>query len=261
MSLLEKSGKDNRLLKSWRPISLINVDAKLINKILAGRLSRVLPKIISSNQFAFVEELLRLLRLLLDILEFTDQENVGGILFAANYEAAFDSLDHCFIVSVFKKFNFPENFISWIRILQNQTQNCVMNNGYSTGYFPLSRGCRQGDPISPYKFLLAMEILTRMVTQNVNIKGIDINGTTIKVLLFADDSTFLLKHKVSLKHLEKTLSVFEIYSSLKLNHQKSEVRWIGNFKNQPKLDLEYKWVDLTEDSMKILGVHITKPKG
>ena len=205
VSSLEKSGKDNRLLKSWRPISLINVYAKIISKILAGRLSRVLPKIISSNQFAFVKgrTIEELLRLLLDILEFTDQENVSGILFVADYEAAFDSLDHCFIVSVFKKFNFPENFISWIRILQNQTQNCVMNNGYSTCYFPVSRGCRQGDQMSPYTFLLAIEVLTRMVTQNVNIKGIDINGTIIKVLLFADDSTFLLKDKVSLKHLEK----------------------------------------------------------
>ena len=53
----------------------------------------------------------------------------------------------------------------------------------------------------------------------------------------------------------------ELKQVLKLNHQKSEVRWIGNFKNQPKLDLEYKWVDLTEDSMKILGVHMGYNKG
>ena len=55
-------------------------------------------------------------------------------------------------------------------------QNCVMNNGYPSGYLPVSCGCRQGDPIYPCTFLLAMEILTRMVTLNVDIKGIDING-------------------------------------------------------------------------------------
>ena len=94
VSLLEKSGKDNRLLKLWRPISLINVDAKILSKIFAGRLSRVLPKIISNNQYAFVKGRTTELRLLLHILKFTDQENVGGIPFAADYEAVFDSLDH-----------------------------------------------------------------------------------------------------------------------------------------------------------------------
>ena len=75
-------------------------------------LGPILLKCINEN-FAFVKgrTIEELLRLLLHIPEFTDQENVGGILFAADYEAAFDSLDHCFIVSVFKTFNFPENFI------------------------------------------------------------------------------------------------------------------------------------------------------
>ena len=88
-------------------------------------------------------------------------------------------------------------------------------------------------PISPYTFLLAMEVLTQMVNTNNDIKGLDICGSHIKMVLFADDSTFLLKDVESLKQLEQTMSVFEKYSSLKLNRQKSEISWIGMFKSQP----------------------------
>ena len=101
VSLFEKPSKDNRLLKNWRPISLINVDAKVISKILATRLQHVLPNIVHQNQYAFVKNrtIEKALRLISDILDYTARENIPGIMFAADYAAAFDSLDHNFILS------------------------------------------------------------------------------------------------------------------------------------------------------------------
>ena len=117
--------------------------------------------------------------------------------------------------------------ITWIRILQTGMESSVLNNGYTTGYFPLSRGCRQGDPTSSYIFILVIEILSIIVQNNDNIKGINICGKQCKLALFADDSTFFLQDEDSLKTLQLIISDFAQFSSLELNIQKSEVAWIG----------------------------------
>ena len=75
-------------------------------------------------------------------------------LITIDIEKAFDSVDHTFLVAVLKKFGFGDDFIRWVRIILNRQESCIMNNGHSTGYFPLSSGTRQGDPISAYLFIL-----------------------------------------------------------------------------------------------------------
>ena len=259
VSLFEKPSKDNRLLKNWRPISLINVDAKVISKILATRLQHVLPNIVHENQYAFVKNrtIEEALRLISDILDYTARENIPGIMFAADYAAAFDSLDHNFILSSLKLFNFPEYFIKWIRILQTDMQSSVINNGYSTGYFPVTRGCRQGDPISPYIFILAIEILFVMIQNDQDIKGIKVSGLQIKVIMFADDTTFFLKDIHSLKKLENIISIYEKFTSLQLNNEKSEIAWLGPNNGLPAPSVPYKWIDLTRECIKILGIYFT----
>ena len=84
-----------------------------------------------------------------NILYHAEQENLDGILFAADMEKSFDSLEHNFIFSTLTKFGFDQEFIQWVRIFLRNGSSCVMNNGVSTGYFTLERGARQGDPLSP----------------------------------------------------------------------------------------------------------------
>ena len=73
---------------------------------------------------------------------------MGGILFSANFEKAFNSVEHTFIFATLQSFGFGPQFIHWVLTIFRNTD--VMNNGYSTGYFPLARGTRQGDPLSAY---------------------------------------------------------------------------------------------------------------
>ena len=94
------------------------------------------------------------IRLIDDVLEYADNNDIPGILFSADFEKAFDSIDRYFMFAVLENFGFGPNFVHWIRILYNGAESSVLNNGHSTGYFPLERGTRQGDPISAYLLFL-----------------------------------------------------------------------------------------------------------
>ena len=87
-------------------------------------------------------------------------------------------------------YNFGSNFIKWFQILYNSACTSVINNGYLSESFFLHRGCRQGDPLSPYIFILAIEPLAVAIKSNVRIKGIKIDGNQYKLGLYADE-TFL----------------------------------------------------------------------
>ena len=97
-------------------------------------------------------------RLIPDIIEVCEKQNIGGYLVIMDIEKAFDFLDHDFLVTVLNKFGFGSNFVSWIKLLLNSKQSCVFNGGNTISYFNLDKGARQGDPVSAYRFILAIEI-------------------------------------------------------------------------------------------------------
>ena len=129
--------KNERYLKNWRPISLINVDTKILSKSLALRIKKILSSLIHSDQTAYVRDryIGESVRLINDVLEFTDHEKIEAILVSADFEKAFDSIDHSFLFSVLKCFGFDDEFIQWVRTLLNNAKSCVTKNGHSTGYF------------------------------------------------------------------------------------------------------------------------------
>ena len=87
-------------------------------------------------------------------------KKLPGVLFGADYEAAFDSIDHNFIFATLKRFGFKEDFIRWVQILHLNAESCIINNGFSSNYIRLARGTRQGDPLASYLFILVMQIFS-----------------------------------------------------------------------------------------------------
>ena len=113
IKLIERKDRDKTLLKNWRPISLLNVDLKIISKAFSSRLKTVLPSIMSLEQTAYIKK--RFIdqsgRLISDNLSVTNNLKIKGYLVTMDIEKAFDLLDHSFLISVLKKIEFGENFI------------------------------------------------------------------------------------------------------------------------------------------------------
>ena len=143
IKLLEKKGRDERYIKNWRPISLFNIDTKIISKAFAAKPKPILPSIISSNQTAYVDN--RCIsdsgRLISDIMEICGKKHIPGYLVTMDLEKAFNYLDHDFLLCSLKKCRFGDSFINWIKILLNDQRSCVINKGYATQYFTLKKGC------------------------------------------------------------------------------------------------------------------------
>ena len=144
-----------------------------------------------------------------------------------NIEKAFDSLDHDFLVHVLNTFGFGGNFIGWIKLLLN---TAIFNGGITTPYFNLEKVARQGDPVSAYLFILALEVLFVFIKSNENIKGIEIFKYVFLYTAYAHDSIFFLRDILSVKELINSFNQFYHFSGLKANIGKCEIAGIGSMK-------------------------------
>ena len=117
--LIQKKDGDVRFIKNWRPILLLNLDLKIASKAISYRLRQVIPDLIHPDQTAYVKGryIGESVRVTEDILEHADQENLDDILFAADIEKVFDSVEHNFIISVLKEFGFGPDFLQWTKTM------------------------------------------------------------------------------------------------------------------------------------------------
>ena len=170
---------------------MINVDAKVASKCLALRLKKVIHTLVDSHQTAYVpgKNIGKSVRIVEDLLEYAEKKDLTGIMLSLDVEKAFDSIDHCFMFACLKRFGFCTQFIQWVKTLFKSAQSCIMNNGFSTGYFALKRGTRQGDPLSTFLFMLAIEVLFIRVRDSELVRGIPITDTNSMHMLMMVDSS------------------------------------------------------------------------
>ena len=257
ITCIPKQNKSRINLKNWRPISLLNVIYKLASAVISNRLKKVLDNIINENQKGFIAGrfLGENVRLIYDVLFESKKQNLPGLLLSIDFEKAFDTVSWKFIMKVLDYFNFGNSIKSWVGLFQKGSETCILQNGFMSNFFSLRRGCRQGDPISPYLFILCAEILGKMVRKNKEIKGISINGKEYKLSQYADDTQLILDGtEKSLKAALNLLKQFYIMSGLKINVDKTRALWIGSSCGSPETLCEEFALDWSQDPLKILGV-------
>ena len=224
--------------------------------MLANRLKGVLPLLIDSQQSAFVKgrDIIDNVRLIEEILLYTDENTLPGILLTIDFEKAFDCVEWDYMMKCLSTYNFGTNFQKWISTFYTDLKSCVMTNGYSTGYFPITRGVRKGDPLSPYLFILALEIFLINMNSNKSIKGIKIDTLEVKYAAFADDLSCFASDEQSVKYIFAMLRDFHLVSGLQINKEKTEALWLGNWKKREKKPFRIKW---PQQPIKITGVFIS----
>ena len=214
VSILPKGNKPREFLKNWCPISLLNTTYKIFSGIIANRLKEVLDTLIHENQKGFLSG--RFIgentRLMYDIISQTEVQDKSGMVLLLDFEKAFDSVSWNYIIKVLQFFNFGEYFIHLVKIIFTNIKLCVIQHGIFSEFFSIGRGCRQGDPASPYIFLLCVEIMGLMIRENRNITGIYLLDTEYKLIQYADDTTIILDG--SEKSLKAALSLVNQFSKM-----------------------------------------------
>lgn len=257
ISLLDKSNKDLLDLENWRPISLLNTDYKIWDKIIANRLTKVLPYIIEAYQTGFMKgrNISENLSKLLSVIEHCDKNDTDHILISYDCYKAFDSVSFKSLYQIMEFFNFGPNFIRMVRILHTDTTTYVSNNNHWTEEIKFGRGLRQGGNSSPYLYLLVSQILGSHVMQNREIEGVDMGNFIVKLSQYADDLWTPMRNKqASLDAMFRELSDFERAVGIRINYDKTEILRLGFLKESEAKLTSTKPLKWTNDEIKILGI-------
>lgn len=222
---------DSMEMRDYRPITCCNVLYKVVSEILANRLKLLLPRIVSSNQSAFIQGRLLMENVLLasELVKDYHKEDVSPrCLMKIDISKAFDSVQWSFVLRSLEAIGVPSKFIHWIELCISSPSFSVQVNGELAGYFQSKRGLRQGCSLSPYLFVLCMNVLSQKIDKAVVEKKFAFHPRCKTIALthlcFADDLMVFVEG--SKKSIEGALAVFDefaLWSGLSISIEKSTI--------------------------------------
>ena len=252
MTLIYKEKGEIYLLENYRPISLLNVDVKILTKILTNRLKYVLPSIIHASQTAVfgrkIDETVHMIR---DLIDIANKEDTGAAFIFLDQEKAFDRVNHQFLYKTMEAFGIGDTFINWIKVIYSNATSILNINGFLSAKIRLNRGVRQGCPLSALLYVLVIEVLAIQLRLNPNIVGFQVGGEKIVSAHYVDDAIITILQNRCFKEVIKDLAQYEQASGAKINYKKTKGLWTGSWKGRADTPMDIKW---TSENVENLGI-------
>ncbi|KAJ9556757.1 hypothetical protein OSB04_011371 [Centaurea solstitialis] len=242
-------------LKDYRPIALCNVIMKIVTKVLANRIKPILPSLISANQTAFVKDKLITDNIIiafemLHSMHRNTRKKQGEMAIKVDVSKAYDRLNWDFLRQMLLALGFSLRWTNMIMLTVETVEYFVKGNNELIGPISPKRGIRQGDPLSPYLFIICMEGLSAYLKAEESVGRIHgckaaRGALAISHLFFADDAFFFCRATVDeVRHLKHMLTTYEEASGQAINYAKSGIMGSNNLAP-----------DLIHGFSQILGIH------
>jgi len=232
ITLLCKDKKHADQLSNWRPVSLLNVDYKIVSKSLSNRLRKVLGDVVLYDQTCSIpgrsaQDSMHLLR---NAYEYCEDTGSSGIFVSYDQAKAFDRVSQDYLTRVLTAFGFGDNFKRWIRLLYTDIYSRVLVNGYLSDFIRILRSLRQGCGLSALLYVLCIEPLANCIRLSPDICGITLPGRTeqLRISLYADDTTTFATDVVSVNRNIEIFDRFGEASGAVLNKAKCAALFVGD---------------------------------
>uniref|UniRef100_A0A803SP10 Reverse transcriptase domain-containing protein n=1 Tax=Anolis carolinensis TaxID=28377 RepID=A0A803SP10_ANOCA len=260
ITVIPKDGQDPRLVKNYRPISLLNSDYKIFTNILAERLKEFLADWIGEDQTGFLprRHMRDNVREIINIIEHyegTKKEELA--LLAVDMEKAFDNLNWDLIKLLIKELDMGYKFTNAINQIYDQQEAKIKINSLESKNFEIQKGTRQGCPLSPLLFIFVLELLIKNIRNDHQLKGASIRKHKYKIRAFADDLICIIEDPI------KTMNIwidkfkeFEKVSGLKINLDKTVIL-TKNMTNTRQNELMESTGIQVRKKIKYLGIILT----
>ena len=220
----------------FRPIALSNSIYLIIAKVLAYRLRDVLDSFICPLQYAFIprQQMIDSIVMAEEIVAAWWRSGTSGFLWKVDFAKAYDSIDWRYLWNVLRRREFLEIWVRWMKFCVTTSSYSVLVNGRPQGgWFQPQRGIRQGCPLAPLLFILAVDTLafyTIRLCSRSHLMGFQMTSISggIPLLQYADDTTFFIQgSEIAARTLCLLMEFFTDFSGLQLNRAKSMIVGFG----------------------------------